>query len=960
MAIVQAAIIGSSAGILEKDRPDPHTGVWDDILNVSSGVRGTAYDPGGAVPAVENATQGLWRRHYLGNWSTSGNIDDINFFSNNSSVYELADTYVSFGYRDITSQSNYAFEWLGYIYCDSTDTYNFGVNVDDYARIWIGDAAIRGYNNSNAVLVAISGGVLVNSNSVILTSGYFYPVRIWFQEISGAEKMQVYFGHADGPFLTSMNQHPLWYNNATTGLNSHIFPTPGTGSYNADSGSSVLAGTPYDPGGAQATVNNGAPGFYRRAVLGEWYTGNYATTNMSFFDGKTVWDYRPDSFVSFGNQGDLQSQYSMYWLGYFQAPATGTYNLALDTDDQSMVWIGTNAISGFTGSNCVATQGGSTANSVSLTGGKWYPIRMWYDEHLGGNHSQLYIGQTGGIYYSMNYWYQAGRIAYDSVTNGLNAATYSLSSGSAAVNEGTALTFTVTTTGVSDGTTLYWTTGSRGSYVLTSDRFSPGVTGSVTVANNTASFSITVSADSFTATGSQSYRVLLASSPSPLVIVGNSVDITVYDSSKSPPVRSSAVFDATNRWIQVAPSSAWALGNTCTIEFWIKPRISSLDAPGQFLGGIMSQHDGGGSGIDIFQAGGVMNVADGSTNYTAYPEPAAGVWTHVAIVFPGAGQNAKVFMNGHQQTRSGGTPGAGQFANTTDGLTIGKRGPNVPFQLYDGKITNIRISTLALYSSDFIPTVLPTRNIGTTALLWTPTDQDPTTDLGDNTLSITNNNSVAFSSDYPVVLLPKSLSFGNDMPYMGMSPGYAFGTGAFTIQGWAKFTSAIQGGLVSTNGTVGAMACGFVDATNFFIYIPGVGPTATFTVSPAITTGTWHHFALVRDGSSHLALFIDGTRTGYDASHTSNYYAASDYLFNGVGAIGSWDTAKVADLQVSNTNLFDPTQTTITVPFPNLYVTAGVTKLLLDGKVSKTTDAAGVQTVTQYNGTITQSSDFPV
>jgi hypothetical protein len=209
-------------------------------------------------------------------------------------------------------------------------------------------------------------------------------------------------------------------------------------------------------------------------------------------------------------------------------------------------------------------------------------------------------------------------------------------------------------------------------------------------------------------------------------------------------------------------------------------------------------------------------------------------------------------------------------------------------------------------------------------------------------------------------IVPRSYSFSNDTPYMGMSPGIAFGTGAFTIQGWAKFTSSISGGLVSSNGTVGAMACGFVDSTNFFIYIPGVGPTATFTVSPAITTGSWHHFALVRDGSGHLALFIDGARTGYDASHSSNYYAASDYLFSGVGAVGAWENAKLADFQISNTNLYDPTQTTITVPTSKLTATTDVTKLLLEGLVNKTTDTAGVQTVTQLNGTITLNSDFPV
>jgi hypothetical protein len=412
--------------------------------------------------------------------------------------------------------------------------------------------------------------------------------------------------------------------------------------------------------------------------------------------------------------------------------------------------------------------------------------------------------------------------------------------------------------------------------------------------------------------------------------------------------RGSAIFDgSTNRYYKVPGGSNTQLGTTWTIEWWQKSTAATA-GNGQ-LYTVMSQAPGGGR-IDIYYQSGSLVVQNGQT---LCAEPPVGLWVHVAIV-NNAGSGI-VYYNGIAQSASG---NFGNYGQTQD-LYIGKRGDN-PFQFFNGKLTNIRITDTAVYTGSFNPTALPALISGHTKLLLTPTaDTIYGVDSGDLALDLSSSG-VRYSSDYPVVVLPQSLSFSNDTPYMGMSPGYAFGTGAFTIQGWAKFTSAIQGGLVSTNGTAGAMACGFVNATNFFIYIPGVGPTATFTVSPAITTGTWHHFALVRDGSSHLALFIDGARTGYDASHTSDYYAASDYLFNGVGAIGAWDTAKLADFQVSNTNLFDPTQTTITVPFPNLYATAGVTKLLLDGKVSKTTDAAGVQTVTQYNGTITLSSDFPV
>ena len=512
------------------------------------------------------------------------------------------------------------------------------------------------------------------------------------------------------------------------------YPIPGSGSWSANAGTSSSNGTPYDPGGSQDSVDNRIYGFYRRAFTGEWFTGSYSATDMTFFNGRTAAESKTDTYVSFGYQADVNSQYSMYWLGYFQAPVTGDYNLSLSSDDDSMVWIGANAVYGFTGSNCVATQGQTTANSLTLTGGKWYPIRLWYHEGSVNNSCQLFIGQAGDYLFNMHYWYAGNRIAYNNVTKGLNVTprvnaipgnswsglslqnsptnnttyltfdgdlqsatvtpglidsdpsgnftiemwvrtttdngilvtdglpdgynvsliefvngdilagywngtagvsgtvqspagrnywhhyvyaynsagpqleffidgvrtnlnlpakraagtllslfhggtgtnfgdntylagdlgefrlwdsllsdakvqaqydatksaylpTFTLATeGSVtSVDEGTALTFNATTTNVLDSTTLYWTTGSTGSYNLVSGRFSPDVTGSFNVNNNIGTFTITVSADTTTATGSQSYNVLLVDSLSPFHTVGNTVSITVNDTSLSIP-----------------------------------------------------------------------------------------------------------------------------------------------------------------------------------------------------------------------------------------------------------------------------------------------------------------------------------------------------------------------------------------------------------------------------------------
>ena len=111
--------------------------------------------------------------------------------------------------------------------------------------------------------------------------------------------------------------------------------------------------------------------------------------------------------------------------------------------------------------------------------------------------------------------------------------TYSLSTAGAvtSIDEGAALTFNVTTTNVADGTILTWITDRNptdaGGYPIEANRFSPADSGSVTINNNTGTFTVTISADSFTAPLPQLYNIVVAGS--------NTLLITVNDTSQDPP-----------------------------------------------------------------------------------------------------------------------------------------------------------------------------------------------------------------------------------------------------------------------------------------------------------------------------------------------------------------------------------------------------------------------------------------
>jgi len=81
------------------------------------------------------------------------------------------------------------------------------------------------------------------------------------------------------------------------------------------------------------------------------------------------------------------------------------------------------------------------------------------------------------------------------VVSAVMVPTYSVSASSSSINEGTAVTYTITTQYVLDGTVLYWTT----SGTTTSSDFSDGVvSGSITMTNNTATVVRTLTSDIIT------------------------------------------------------------------------------------------------------------------------------------------------------------------------------------------------------------------------------------------------------------------------------------------------------------------------------------------------------------------------------------------------------------------------------------------------------------------------------
>ena len=534
------------------------------------------------------------------------------------------------------------------------------------------------------------------------------------------------------------------------------------------------------------------------------------------------------------------------------------------------------------------------------------------------------------------------------------------------VDEGIGLPFYVTTLGVPDGTTLYWTveniTTINADFVATS--------GTVTINSGAGSFTVTPAGD-LTTEGAETFTAQLRTGSTSGTIVASSASITVNDTSLTPPVPSSGLFNqpqndylsvaqpsytalgsAVNHaylgnissgnifkgsypqpqvgWILIGDSAVgpyqvtltgvtdggatwnltWAsqyannlymdenytlydpasapfnLGTTWTVEFSLYMNTSSVG--GNQQGGIWGLLNQGGwatlDSINVALSGGFLQVNRG--NNTAYNniiigEPVPQQWVHVAIVNNNGTQ--KVFYNGIQQVEitGSGVPnssGTASWTNSTTTLYIGSLTGGCGF---DGKLTNLRITDTAEYTSNFTPTLLPVNIPGHTRLLWTPSDQALATDTSDSPHVITNNG-VTVDASYPASNdLNGSAVFGSSS-YMQIGPAgstpWALGT-TWTIEWWQKSTNATTvSGLYTIMGQQAGDTMIDIYYQNGYLH---AGNNRQICAEPPV--GQWVHVAMVTSNGS-VKVYYNGVAQTVNAM---NYNLQNSALALYIGCRGN-------------------------------------------------------------------------
>jgi hypothetical protein len=205
-SILASTYYGEGGGGAGSTYPTPGSGSY----LTSAGPAGTASnptDPGGAISTISNPQSG-WA-YYI----KDGQFDNDTTFFNGVSVTGT-DTYGGFG-NQVLDQEYYAMQWVGYIYIAATGTYRMTLSADDLLYFWIGTNALDGNFNFN------NWHHQVDNNSqyapdLSLTGNSWYPIRMWFQEWSGAERAQVFLGPNNGT-LSSISSYTTSHNSATGG-----------------------------------------------------------------------------------------------------------------------------------------------------------------------------------------------------------------------------------------------------------------------------------------------------------------------------------------------------------------------------------------------------------------------------------------------------------------------------------------------------------------------------------------------------------------------------------------------------------------------------------------------------------------------------------------------------------------------------------------------------------------------
>lgn len=375
----------------------------------------------------------------------------------------------------------------------------------------------------------------------------------------------------------------------------------------------------------------------------------------------------------------------------------------------------------------------------------------------------------------------------------------------------------------------------------------------------------------------------------------------------------SGYFDGSGDYLDTPSSSAFVLGSSgnFTIECWIYPIgtqsayaiVVSTYTDFNATGGYLNKWNLGFSTTTVLTW--YDSTGNAGINSSNFP---INVWSHVAVVRNGG--TITMYVNGV----SVGTQTSSQDYTSQSPVRVGL----VPSAAtFNGYISNLRIvKGTAVYTANFTPPTTSLTAITNTQLLILqnnqPNNNSMFLDNSTSNFNITRNGNTTQGSFSPYGGGWSNYFDGTgDDLRVSSNAAFALGTGDFTFEMWINPPSwAASAPIFVVSGT-GGIWIG-KNGSNFVVRAYGVADQLSYATMP--TVNTWTHVVAVRSGTT-LSMYFNGVRV---ATTTNSYNFAQSYV--AIGSDGeptnpTYYTGYISNLRlVKGTAVYNPTQTTLTVP----------------------------------------------
>jgi len=383
-------------------------------------------------------------------------------------------------------------------------------------------------------------------------------------------------------------------------------------------------------------------------------------------------------------------------------------------------------------------------------------------------------------------------------------------------------------------------------------------------------------------------------------------------------------FDGTGDWLTIPNNTGFAFGSGAfTVEMWVYIAGSSGTVANYSNG----QSSNSNFAWELYQVNTTtmqFSVFEGATQYisssTSFKQNA---WNHIACVR--SSNTLTTYVNGVAGGTTANVTGVSISDPASATLKLCSYGNGSSY--VTGYISNFRVvKGTAVYTAAFTPSTTPLTAISGTSVLTCQSNRF--IDNSDSTLTITVTGNTLISSFDPFVPNSSYSTYGSgyfdgtgDYLTIPSSSEFTFGTGDFTVEGWAYVTGHNGAGAngifqqgptsfpLSTTNTVafGTFSTGQV----WQIYAKNTNTNSSATWM----FNTWYHFAVVRS-SGTTNLYINGvaviTVTSDTTNYTGTHFGIGSLYGTGYSQLGYISDVRVVKGTAVYTSAFTPPSAPLT------------------------------------------------